>query len=272
MEKYFITSDTHSFYTSLINELNNKGFDIKNKDHVLIFCGDLFDRGNETFEIYNFIKSIPQKRRILIRGNHEYLFMGLKSKHIPQRHDFTNGTVKSYFAFAGVKYDDSYINTLEESLWDKVRNNPKIDEIIDWFLSDEWIDYYETNNHIFTHAFIPLTISEESHERHMYFVNEVFLSYKEDWRNSTHSEFENATWGCPWRLAYYGLNQTGKMIVCGHWHTSDFFNKLTKPEKLYDVHINNPIFVSKEYKLIGLDSCVAATNKINVLVLNEDEI
>ena len=43
MKKYFITSDTHGFYIPLIRELDKKRFDLKNKDHILVLCGDLFD-------------------------------------------------------------------------------------------------------------------------------------------------------------------------------------------------------------------------------------
>ena len=56
MKKYFIVSDAHSFYEILIKELNKFGFDMNNQDHVLILCGDLFDRGSESIKIYNFIK------------------------------------------------------------------------------------------------------------------------------------------------------------------------------------------------------------------------
>ena len=87
-----------------------------------------------------------------------------------------------------------------------------------------------------------------------------------------HQRLENSTWGCPWKLAKAGLNKTGKTIVCGHWHTADFFNNLKNLKIKYDVYKNNPIFISKKYKLIGLDACTAATNKINVLVLNDNEL
>ena len=106
----------------------------------------------------------------------------------------------------------------------------------------------------------------------MYNVDVNFLAYNENWRDSTPKEFENATWGCPWKLAKAGLNKTGKTIVCGHWHTADFFNNLKNLKKKYDLYESNPIFVSKKYKLIGLDACTAATNKVNVLVLEENEL
>lgn len=262
MKKYFITSDTHSFYDSLIKELNKNGYDIDNNDHILVLCGDLFDRGPDSIKIYNFIKSLPKERRILIRGNHEYLFIDLLSKDLPDYYDHTNGTLKTLNDLTNNKYSNWYDLVL----------NKKIDEIKKWLLSDEWIDYLETNNYIFTHAFIPLNINQNSYSKHMYNVDVNFLSYKENWRESSPKEFENATWGCPWKLAKAGLNKTGKTIVCGHWHTADFFNNLKNLKKKYDVYKSNPIFVSKKYKLIGIDACAAATNKVNVLVFKENEL
>ncbi len=262
MKKYFITSDTHSYFIPLIEELDKKGFDKNNKDHILVLCGDLFDRGPDSIKIYEFIKSIPIDRRILIRGNHEYLFIDLCHKELPDDYDHSNGTFDTFCDLTNNKYQNWFDLVLDD----------KINEIKKWFLSDEWIDYYETKNYIFTHAFIPLNIDASANSNHMYFARTKFLSYKEDWRNSSPKEFKNATWGCPWELAVAGLNKTGKTIVCGHWHTSDFFNNLKHLKIRYNYFEKNPIFISKKYKIIGLDACTAATNKVNVLVLNEDEL
>lgn len=262
MKKYFITSDTHSFYNELIKELHKKGFEESNKDHILMLCGDLFDRGPDSIKLYEFIKSLPKERRILIRGNHEYLFIDLLGKYLPDSYDHSNGTVQTLNDLT----ENRYVN------WNDLIFDKKLDEIKKWFLSDEWIDYFETDKYIFTHAFIPLDIDSNSPYNHMYRVNINFLSFKNNWRESTPKEFENATWGCPWKLAKAGLNKTGKNIVCGHWHTADFFNNLKNLKIKYNLYEENPIFISKKFKLIGLDACTAATHKVNVLVLNEDEL
>ena len=68
MKKYFVASDIYSFYTLCIKELNKTGFDLNNEGHILIICGDLFDRGSESLKLNEFIKSLPKERRILIRG------------------------------------------------------------------------------------------------------------------------------------------------------------------------------------------------------------
>ena len=262
MKKYFVVSDIHSFYKPFINELTRKGFDACNNEHVLIVCGDLFDRGPDSKKVYEFIKSLPLDRRILIRGNHEYLFIDALYKETPDYYDHTNGTFQTLDDLC----DNRYAN------WSDLVSDNKLKEIKNWFLSDEWIDYYETKNYIFTHSFIPLKIDDLSYIKHMYKVDVGFLTYNDDWRNASPKEFENSTWGCPWELAKAGLNKTGKTIVCGHWHTADFFNNLKNLKVKYDVYKNNPIFISKKYKLIGLDACTAATNKINVLVLNDNEL
>ena len=262
MKTYFITADTHSFYNELVEELNKKGFDVTNQEHIFVLCGDLFDRGPDSIKIYDFVKSLPKERRILIRGNHEYLFVDLLGKNLPDSYDHSNGTVKTLNDLTLNKYSNWYSLVLDK----------KLDEIKKWFLSSEWIDYYETKNYIFTHAFVPLNIDHNSYSKHMYNVNVRFLSYKENWRESTPQEFENATWGCPWMIAKAGLNKTQKTIICGHWHTADFYNNLKNLKEKYDLHKNNPIFISKKYKLIGLDACTAATHKVNVLVLNEDQL
>lgn len=96
-------------------------------------------------------------------------------------------------------------------------------------------------------------------------------TYREDWRNATQDEWNDAMWPCPWEQAKAGLNKTGKTIVCGHRYTSDFYNHLTKSLSKKDIK-DNPIFKSKKYKLIGLDACTVLSGYINVLVLTEKEM
>lgn len=104
MKKYFITSDTHSYYSILMHTLNKKGFDINNQDHIFVLVGDLFDRGDESLELYNWVKSLPKERRILIRGNHEYLFRDMVNRGYAESHDMHNRTVDTLYQLN--KWDD----------------------------------------------------------------------------------------------------------------------------------------------------------------------
>lgn len=293
MKTYFIFSDIHSFYDEFIKALNDAGFDINNEEHVLISLGDIFDRGKKPLEIYEFLRSIPKERRILVKGNHELLLKELVKRGFYFDYDLSNGT---YNTLCHIACQSEYKDYLEELLnshtqtpdfdtpeYEEYRqrelekihkrnemifHSEKLQEILDWIDSDEWINYYETTNYIFVHSFIPIgqnfTVSKWGIP-----LRDGAPFYREDWRNATDYEWEDAMWNCPWQRAYAGLNKTGKTIVCGHWHTSDFFNHLTKQKKdTYDC----PIFKSKKYKLIGLDACTAASERVNVLVIEEEDL
>ena len=283
MKKFFVVSDIHSFYTPLIKALSKCGFDINNQDHILCVLGDVFDRGFETLEVYHFLRSIPKDRLILIKGNHEILYEELLLKHYPESHDFHNGTVRTFCQIAGFNeelldkvywFKKAYLEGKEpweyrdmpQKYWKQIVDVVAMSEVTSWLQSDEWVNYYETNNYIFTHSWIPCATRWIHNCKE--FPPEEY-GYREDWRNATQTEWDDAMWGCPWKKAKSGWNKTGKTIVCGHWHTSDFFNNLTRQKKsIYACSI----FQSKRYKLIGLDACTVMSNKVNVLVLNEDEL
>ena len=290
MKKYFVISDMHSFYDEMISCLNKKGFDINNQDHILVVCGDMFDRGHKPLEVYKFLRGLPKERRILIRGNHETLLRELVERGHAEWHDESNGTYRTLFylagldkdqitddyykqAFLGGEFDPLHEATLRKEYEEKLNSvfhTDIIKEILAWIASDEWVNYWETDKYIFCHAWIPLSQQIDWNlSRKTGYLEVEAEFYREDWRNATQTEWEDAMWFCPWKKAKEKLNQTGKTIVCGHWHTSDFYNNLTKQRKgKYEC----PIFNSKRYKLIGLDACTVVSKQVNVLVLNEDEL
>ena len=291
MKTLFCCSDIHSFYYEWLGALNRKNFDINNPDHILVICGDIFDRGDESLEVYRFIKSLPRNRRILIRGNHEILLRDLCTRRYAENYDYTNGTLgtvhqlnkwdddkETHDYYKGLMeleekytYDSPEVKMYEQQhgVWNRRRacySSPIMREVLDWIASDEWVNYFELDNYIFVHSWIPVSKHYDWEKSRLLQVPVKAGpdTYREDWRNATDTEWEDATWGCPWQKALSKLNQTGKTIVCGHWHTSDFYNHLTKQKKdVYDC----PVFKSKRYKLIGLDACTAASHKVNVFKL-----
>ena len=122
--------------------------------------------------------------------------------------------------------------------------------------NDLLVNYFETEHFIFCHSWIP-TISQ----------NGGFYKYDKNWRKATNKRWELAMWGNPFELADLELNQTGKIIVFGHFHTSyqwsahygySEFGADAKFEPYYG------------HNYIGLDACVSHTKKVNVIVI-EDE-
>ena len=60
--KYFVFSDVHGCYNRLCEELEKKGFDENNQDHMLISLGDNFDRGKENYQMLLFLKRKKNKK------------------------------------------------------------------------------------------------------------------------------------------------------------------------------------------------------------------
>lgn len=283
-KEYFCISDIHSGFTPMKQALWKAGYRKTNKNHVLIVCGDLFDRLDESVEVYNFIRSIPRSRRILIRGNHEDLLIDLLEKEYPEGHDFSNGTVKTVCAFTGydefdIKYgqwaavgeDGSY----GRQLWSMAVEDFKKMPIYEFIRNKKyWNNYYELDEYIFVHSFIPVAIKEEYSEfkdwPHYNLSPAVFCEMP-NWRTqATEYDWGEARWGNPWKQFKLGLFNTelqnGKILVCGHWHTSDFYNHIDHNDSITIEQC--PIY--NNHGLIGLDACTAYTKRCNVLKIEKE--
>lgn len=289
MIKYFVTSDIHGFFDEFINALDKTDFSAANPDHVLIICGDIFDRGTQPLEVYDFLREIPKERRILIRGNHELLLKELVKRGYPLEHDIHNGTYDTlaYIAkqpdqqefqhdqiklLSKFNHCDDACTAMEakrEARKKKLFNNRKLKEILRW-IDSEFVNYYETDNFIFVHSFIPTQLEEISKKEEYFGYAVAEDKYYPDWRNASEADWERAVWGCPYKKV--NLNQTGKTIVCGHWHTSDFWNHLVFHEFKYDTYKDDPIFYQPGIPLIGLDACTAATGGVNILTIEGDKV
>jgi len=92
----FQESQLRFFKCQFVPELKEQGVD------TIVVCGDIFDRGDETVKVYTYLKSIPKKRCILIKGNHESLYKELLNKTFPDKYDFSNGTVRAFCNIAGI--------------------------------------------------------------------------------------------------------------------------------------------------------------------------
>lgn len=278
MNKYFVVSDIHGFYDELIEALNTAGYDKNNLNHTLIVAGDIFDRGPKPKEVYEFLKGLPKERRILIKGNHEQLFIDLANKHMPEEHDYNNKTVQAYCQLAGLDSLDDFLSDAYnyyiiddfdlETYWDQAKNIIKKSDVLKWLQSDEWVDYYELDKFIIVHSFIPLMETERIRENSFSVI--ITYDYNHNWRtDSTKDEWDASRWGCPWKHYLNGLfkeeEKKGKTLVCGHWHTSDFYKYLNK-----DFNDTSEIFYSSG--IIAIDGGVYWKNgelyhPCNVLVI-----
>ena len=256
MKKFFVTSDVHSFFDELMAALNEKGFDKNNKDHILCVCGDLFDRGDKTVELFEFVKSLQaQDRLIYVSGNHESLIFDCMAEiyrgRVPSGHHFSNGTVKTICQFCGqnewIVYDPTWRNKICEIM------QPVLD-----FISDNCVDYAEIGEYVLTHGYIPCAHGAENFR----------LASPEAW--------DRARWENGMEMWKYSKNRVqGKTIIVGHWHCSWGWSHIRQKrkewpqkgrkdwEKSFEPFIDDGI--------IALDACTAYSGLCNVIVIEEDE-
>lgn len=255
MKRYFAISDIHGFYDAMMESLAEAGFQPDNPEHILIVCGDIFDRGIEPEKVYEFLKSLPTNRRVLIRGNHESLLKELVDRGFPLTHDIHNGTFDTIYLLM-----ESLPTTF--SVADTGVSAFRRLGIVDWIYGPEWVDYYELGRYIFVHGWIPV----DTHGLNIFRMNDYHgLSMMEDWRKASARDWDIATWCNPIKMYQAGLVPKDRTMVCGHWRTSDFHKILGNCDG-----INDGIYISRD--LIALDATTVRSGFCNVLVLDEGDI
>ena len=260
--KYYVVTDVHGFYSILKQELEEKGFFDDPEPHKLIICGDLFDRGKEAVEMQDFILELMRKDEvILVRGNHEDLILEMlesMENGIPvlYSHHSRNGTVDT--AKQLIKKDTVWFDTRTEAVVTQMRNTPLLTKII-----PSMKNYFETKNYIFVHGWIPCLVMR------------VTSSYKiyepmAQWRGADEKQWHDARWTNGMEAAYKGSTEPGKTIVCGHWHTSFGHALYENKGSIFAEDADySPYYADG---VIALDACTARSQKINCIVLEDDDL
>ena len=228
--KLFVVSDVHGHYTLLKNALAQAGFDNNNEEHLLVCCGDYFDRGNENVEVLKFFERL--KHKILLRGNHEDLLLKLLQTGQILPHHYINGTMQTLTDFFGKYFIDPADDTIDFS--GKTRTVDRICEFI-----DETVDFYETEHYVFVHGWLP-----------------------ENFRAASKEAWAQARWK-KWTEAYTGEPPIpGKTLICGHMPTF-FANKFdpNRPKDCADIFYGNG--------MIAVDAGTFDSKQLNVLVLDD---
>lgn len=244
MAKFFVVSDIHSFYTPLKKALDESGFDPNNDDHWLVVCGDAFDRGDESVEVLHYLMSL--ERKVLVRGNHDYLLEECIKRGFPLWHDHNNGTRKTISDIGCAELGNSFDECCRIT-WDKTAAYRGLLQ-----------NYFETKNYIFVHSWIPITAKS---------------GYDRNWRRASDERWNNEMWGNPFYAAQDGLNKTGKTIIFGHWHCSAGYALNDNSDWVYEEFGASACwepYKNEQQGIIAIDRCTAHTGEVNVLVL-EDE-
>ena len=234
--KIFVISDIHGHYTVMKEALDTAGFDKNNENHLLICCGDYFDRGNENVEVLQFFERL--ERKVLLRGNHEDMLLKLLETGKVMEHHYINGTFQTLENFFGKYSIDPLTDTIDFS-----GKNRTVDRICDFIY--ETIDYYETDKYLFVHGWVPngCTSAKEAKAA----PSGVWIQARET----------------RWTTKYEGENPlSDKTLVCGHMPT--FYANHFDPARRLG---STEIFFGNG--LIAIDGATYDTKKVNVLVLDE---
>ena len=230
--KIFAISDIHSFYDEMRSALKSAGFEENNPNHLLVCCGDYFDRGPKPWEVLQYLTKL--KNVILVRGNHEDLLEQMLLRGFPMDHDKGNGTEKTFWQLLN-HCEDNENSSAAAMVYD---------QIVEPFL-DKMVNFYETKNYVFVHGYVPTLVSDH-------------------WRTGV---WRNARWRNGFDEAILYGNPTGKTIVFGHWHCS-YGNNLMTGAPINDINSFDICYFKEN--TIGIDACTAFTKKVNVLVVDDE--
>ncbi len=264
--RYYVVADVHGFYEELQASLKEKGFYEDKEPHKLIICGDLLDRGSEALKVQEFIFELLKKDEIiLIRGNHEDLFLDLVDNaekwlttwDIYSIHHYRNGTIDAALQLTKEDLLSSVMNPLEFK--SKAMNTPFYKIII-----PAMKNYFETKNYIFVHGWIPCMVIG-----HGTSTKDTFI-YQENWRKQGKEQWDKARWINGMAAASHGVKEANKTIVCGHWHCSYGHSVLEGKGTEFGVDaLFLPYYADG---IIALDACTAYSRKVNCIVLDDEPL
>ena len=242
-KKLFVVSDVHGHYSQLVQALEEAEFDRDCGDHTLVSCGDLFDRGRENGQMYDFVRNLPHK--ILIRGNHEDMLYRVLDRGYVTETENLNGTDITLTQLLGEDALDPYGSLNREAYASKIR------ELMEFI--DAMDDYYEEGPFVFLHGWAPITFQG----------NRPLVSHA--WRKASVEEWRIARL-LEWQQLYsVGAVMEGKTIVCGH-----------RPARFgYAYDQNREPDCDEPFRgkgIIAIDPYVVRSGRVCVLVLGEEEL
>ena len=256
--RYYVTADVHGFYIELMDALEEKGFFEDTEPKKLIICGDLFDRGNEAVQLQEFVLDLMKKDEIiLIRGNHEDLAEQLLNRwHVKsylESNHINNGTVDTVCQLT----ESSMIDIFDypDRVGRDYLKTPYIQKIV-----PAMVDYFETENYIFTHGWIPCRSEHPGTNRAKYVLTE-------DWRRADEYAWNRARWVNGMEAAHYGATEPGKTIVCGHWNTSFGHSRYEGKGGEFDDESDFSPYYSEG--IIALDACTSWSGIVNCIVIED---
>ena len=273
MYKYFVFSDIHGRSLKELKEkLFEVGFDENNPNHILVSLGDLFDRGNDSYNLLKYINSmIKNNRCIALWGNHETILASwFYSNYENYKYVIeANGTTKTIKSFIeGLEKDKKLtINSKDLMALTRFYKTGIVipnESITSYFLN---VRHSEEFRYYYNHLLPYLVINDK------YLLCHSGLSYQYDYKvyqddfnkhdfknDSSQTLIEEETWAL--LIPIFNKAKTSNIP----------FNKYNY-DKVIHGHLNSWHFnINDPYNIyFGKDNiCLDSPYNINILVINED--
>ena len=240
MKRIFAVSDVHGHATELREALLRAGFEAANGEHLLISCGDHFDRGGENRRVMEYLRGIPNKA--LLRGNHEDQLLKILDRGYLTRADFHNGTDITLREFFG----EGCINE-EGQFFTELSAERELTEFI-----GQMADYYETERFVFTHGWIPTK------------KGVMRTAVDPDWRYADRASWEKCRFD-GWHEQYSkGLTLPDRTLVVGHRFCA--YGYLFDPKRSQS---DPTIFCGDG--VVAIDGGTVRSGQVNVFVVEEED-
>ena len=258
--KIFFCSDIHGYYDIMIRDLKESGYDENNPNHLLVVLGDVFDRGDQAIEVYEYLKRLTDEgKAIVTSGNHhKFLIDFLEGSYNPFNY-LNNGLANTIGDFWHRSFPfeswcmidkectptyDYYAEWVDICRKDINKEYP---ELLPWLKSLP--RYFESENIIGVHASLDLSVKDW---RKPHCIRYSLV----DWEAL---EFDDGSF-------ITKTNTTGKTIIAGHFDTGQLREMWLLDTKDKNDH---SILKTNDNKYF-IDGCVALTKKLNVLVLEDN--
>lgn len=236
MKKYFIFSDVHGCFSALLAALDKAGFDPDNENHILLSLGDNFDRGEENDLVAQFLIKYHKLGRLLgILGNHdEFLLQFFLELDDGKFNCQYNGMADTLDQLSGLD-TEKYLWDLPHLITERIKEN--YPELLP-MMADHWEDEFVIGMYSFTHAGYKNTYMDDKWEPNNWAKSEDFI---------------------------YQYDKQDLNYVFGHWHAYRLHRTFGTSGANDMVHTP---FVYENF--IGVDPCSNLSQRINVLVLEND--
>lgn len=263
--RYYVVSDTHSFYGATLNAIGMAGFFTDSEPHKLILCGDMMDRGDGSVQMEELMEDLlDEGRLIFIKGNHEELMEDMVEDFEKYReaiawgysHHVSNGTWKTALALTGMTETEALLHP--DDFKEQMRDTVFYSKLI-----PASVDYFETKNHVFVHGWIPFRDLTApgiySHEDYAPMT---------DFREAPEEAWSKARWVNGMEMWHdYDIRVPSKQVVCGHWHASYGHSRFDRRGPEFGPGADFTPFERPD--ILAIDACTAASGDVNCVVIED---